>query len=422
MLFTALVASALLTADPVEPLFPQLDALYCDLHQNPELSHQEVKTSAKLADSLKKLGYDVTTGVGGTGIVAVMKNGPGATVLLRTDLDALPVEEKTGLPYASKVQAKDDQGATVNVMHACGHDLHMTMWLGAATVLAQDKKSWRGTLVLVGQPAEERGEGARGMIKDGLLTRFPRPDYAIALHDHADLASTQVGVVSGFICANVDSVDVNIYGRGGHGAYPQLTVDPIVIGARVVSALQTIVARENSPFDPAVVTVGSFHAGTKHNIIPEEAKLQLTVRSYKPEVRKKLLAAIERIVKAEAEAAGAPKPPEVKVIESNSATYNDPKLAERLRAAMVKDMGESAVTDGEQVMGAEDFSELHLAGVPSFMLWIGATEPSKLKQIHASGTPVISTHSPQFAPDKDHAIRTGIHAYLAMVHELLPVK
>src|SRR5262249_16924460 len=270
------------------------------------------KTSTKLAERLRALDYTVTTHVGGFGVVAVLRNGKGPTVMLRADMDALPVEEKTGLPYASTVKTKDDAGNVVPVMHACGHDVHVTSLVGAATLLAKARSRWRGTLVLVGQPSEEGGPGSQGMLKDGFLSRFPKPDFAIALHDDQRLPAGQIGYASGFAWANGDSVDITIYGRGGHGAVPQNTVDPIVIAARTILALQTIVARETSPFDPAVVTVGTIHGGTRRNIVPDEVQLQLTVRTYKPEVREKVLAAIERIARAEAGAAGAPTEPPVR--------------------------------------------------------------------------------------------------------------
>ena len=308
----------------LDALYPEMEKLYVDLHQNPELSLHEEKTAAKLAERLRALGFEVTTGVGETGVVGVLKNGKGPTVLVRTDLDALPVEEKTGRALREQGDGDRRPGATVGVMHACGHDMHMTSWVGTATLLSRSKDRWRGTLVFVGQPAEEKGGGARRMLEDGLFKRFPKPDFALALHGDASMPAGKVGTVPGFALANVDSVDVTILGKGGHGAYPHTTVDPIVIAARIVLDLQTIVSRENNPLDPAVVTVGSIHGGTKHNIIPDEVKLQLTVRTYKDDVRKRLLAAIERIAKAEAAAAGAPKAPEVKVSEGTPATFNDP--------------------------------------------------------------------------------------------------
>jgi amidohydrolase len=414
------VASGSPALAPVNAIYPDLEALYLDLHQTPELSTHEEKTSAKIAERLRKLGYDVTDHVGGFGVVAVLKNGKGPTVLIRADMDALPVEEKTGLPYASKVKTKDDAGNVVSVMHACGHDVHMTSLVGAATLLAKTKSRWRGTLVLVGQPAEEGGPGAAAMLKDGFLTRFPKPDFAIALHDDPRLPAGMIGYTPGFAMANVDSVDVTIYGRGGHGAAPQNTVDPIVTAARTVVALQTIIARENSPFDPAVVTVGSIHGGTKNNIIPDEVKLQLTVRTYKPEVRKKILAAIERIVKAEATAAGAPREPLVRISPGDAATYNDPALTKRIAGALASTLGAGNVVELPPVMGAEDFGEFGRAtGVPSLMFWLGATEPGKFESVHGDVTKLPGLHSSEFAPDREPTLKTGATALTAAALALL---
>jgi hippurate hydrolase len=362
---------------PLDSLYPDLEKLYLDLHQTPELSNHEEKTSAKLAARLKALGYEVTTGVGGYGVVAILKNGKGPTVLLREDMDALPVEERTGLAYASKVTTKDDSGATVSVMHACGHDVHMTGLIGAATLLAKAKDRWRGTLFLVAQPAEEKGNGATAMIKGGLFTKFGKPDFAVSFHDSAMLPAGKVSTVPGYANAAVDSVDLTIYGRGGHGAYPHTTVDPIVIAARTILALQTIVSRETRPTDPAVVTVGSIHGGTKHNIIPDEVKLLITVRTYKEEVRKRILESIDRIAKAEALAAGAPKPPKMEISEGTFATYNDPALTKRVAGALAKTLGESNVVEGEPVMGSEDFSEFGRAGIPSLQFNVGAVPVAK---------------------------------------------
>ncbi|HEX5133868.1 MAG TPA: amidohydrolase, partial [Thermoanaerobaculia bacterium] len=360
---------------PLDAIYPDLEKLYLDLHQSPELSFHEEKTAAKMAERLRALGFEVTTGVGKTGVVGILRNGKGPTVMLRTDLDALPVEEQTGLPYASKVTTRDESGDHVHVMHACGHDIHMTSWIGAATLLSRAKDRWRGTLMMVGQPAEERGGGASKMLADGLFTRFPKPDFAFAIHDSAQAPAGTVLPISGYALANVDSVDITIYGRGGHGAYPHTTIDPIVIAARTVLALQTIVGRENNPLDPAVATVGSIHGGTKHNIIPDQVKLQLTVRSYKDDVRKHLLASIERIAKAEAAAAGAPRPPDVAVSDGTPATYNDPAVTKRVADALVRGLGADRVSQAEPVMGGEDFSEFGRAGVPSTLVWVGAVEP-----------------------------------------------
>jgi amidohydrolase len=406
----------------LDAAYPALDALYRDLHQHPELSLHEEKTAAKLAAKLRALGFDVTEHVGGTGIVGVLRNGSGPTVLVRTELDALPVKEATGLPYASTATVKDPAGTVTPVMHACGHDIHMTSWVGAATLLANARDTWRGTLLFVGQPAEEIGRGAKMMVDDGFLKRFPHPDVVIAVHDFGFYAAGQVAIVPGFAMANVDMVDVTIYGKGGHGALPQLTVDPIVIAARTVVTLQTIVAREVNPLDPAVVTVGSIHGGTKHNIIPDEVKLQLTVRSYKPEVQKQLLAAIERIAKAEAAAALAPKEPSVVVLKEQSALalYNDPKVTERLQAALRRGLGDAAVVEGQPFMVSEDFGVFgRTAGVPSVFIFLGASDPVALAKAKQAGTLLPNVHSPLFAPDREPTLRTGTAALTLSALELL---
>jgi hippurate hydrolase len=403
----------------IDALYPQVEALYIDLHQNPELSLHEEKTSAKLAERMRKLGYEVTTNVGGYGIVAIMKNGAGPTLMIRTDMDALPVHEETGLPYASKVTAKDDSGAEVSVMHACGHDVHMATWIGTATILAKSKDLWNGTLMFIGQPAEERIVGAKMMLDAGLFQKFSKPDVALAIHDHDKTPSGTVGVVPEYIMANADAIDLTIYGRGGHGAYPHTTVDPIVIAARTIVALQTVVARENDPLEPAVITVGSIHGGTKHNIIPNEVKLQLTVRSYKSEVREKLIAAIERISKAEAAAALAPREPVMKVVESTKATYNDPTLTARVGAVLKAALGADNVLQPRPEMGAEDFSEFVGAGVPGVYLWVGAVEPTKYSASQAGGPPLPSTHSSLFAPDRERTLRTAMLAETLAALELI---
>lgn len=407
-------------AAPASKALPaDLRDFYVDLHRNPELSLHEEKTAAKVADRLRQAGFEVTAGVGGTGIVGVLKNGSGPTVMLRTELDALPVEEKTGLAYASTVRVKDDSGTEVSVMHACGHDVHMTALVGTAAEMVRRKSDWRGTLVFIGQPAEEKIRGARAMLKDGLFTRFPKPDFVVALHDTPNLPAGQLGVTSGYALASSDSVDLTIYGKGGHGASPQATVDPIVIAARTVLALQTIVAREKDPQDPAVVTVGSIHGGNKHNIIPDEVKLQITVRAYKQEVRKHILAAIERIAKAEAVAAGAPKEPAFAVVESCPATYNDPKLTARIAAALRRTFGDGNVIDLPPQMASEDFSEFGLAGVPAVQWSLGAGDPAKLKELAAAGQQPPSLHSSLFAPDRDPTIATGVEAEVAVLMDLL---
>ncbi|HEX9304906.1 MAG TPA: amidohydrolase [Thermoanaerobaculia bacterium] len=403
----------------LDALYPDLQKVYVDLHQNPELSFHEQRTAAKLAGRLRALGFEVTTGIAGTGVVGLLRNGKGPTVMIRTDLDALPVEERTGLPYASKATTKNDSGATVSVMHACGHDIHMSSWIGTATLLSKTKDRWRGTLMMVGQPAEEMGGGARKMLADGLFTKFPKPDFAIAFHDNADMVAGQIAAIPGYALANVDSVDVTIYGKGGHGAYPHMTVDPVVIAARTVVALQTIVGRETNPLDPAVVTVGSIHGGTKHNIIPDEVKLQLTVRSYKDDVRKHLLEAIARIAKAEAAAAGASKEPKIEVIDGTPATYNDPALTKRLADMLARSLGASRLEVRQPVMGAEDFSEYGRAGVPAVILWVGAVDRKKFDAAKAAGTPLPSLHSSEFAPDPEPTIKAGVTAMTLSALELL---
>lgn len=407
------------TSEEVNAIYPEIDALYLDLHQHPELAFHEQQTVAKLAERMKALGYEVTTDVGKTGIVAILRNGDGPTVMLRTDLDALPVEEKTGLAYASKVTTTDEAGLTVPVMHACGHDIHMSSWYGTAKLMTANKLQWHGTLVLVGQPAEEVLKGATAMLNDGLFTRFPKPNFALAVHDIHVLPAGQVGFRSGYAMASNDFVDITIFGKGGHAAFPQNTIDPIVIGARIVMALQTIVAREDDPLDPAVVTVGSFHGGTKHNVIPDEVKLQLTVRTYKPEVRKRVLASIERIAKGEAIAGGAPREPLVQIGGTNSAVYNDPELTNRLAAVLRTTIGTGNVVEVPPVMGAEDFSEFSQAGVPSMLLWVGAVEPAKFAAAKQSGTLLPGIHSPLWAPDREPTIKTAVVSEMAMLMELM---
>jgi amidohydrolase len=403
----------------VDAIYPQMQALYSDLHQSPELSNVEVKTAAKLVARLRELGFEVTTGIGGTGFVGVLKNGAGPTVALRTELDGLPVTEATGLPYASKVRTKDATGADVGVMHACGHDLHMAAWVGTATLMARDRKSWRGTLVLVGQPAEELGIGAKAMIAAGVLARFPRPDFALAIHDDARRPAGEVGILAGPIMTNVDYLDITVFGRGGHGARPETTIDPVVIASRIVVTLQTIVARENSPFDPAVVTVGSIHGGTKHNIIPDEVKLQLTIRSFTNEVREKLITAVERIAKAEAQAANAPRAPAITRQRTAEALINDPALTARVSAALVRELGIDRVREAQREMIGEDFTEWSIAGVPSLTLRIGAVARAKFDAAEKGGAPLPSLHSAVFAPDLEPTLKSAIAAEVVALRELL---
>jgi amidohydrolase len=412
---------------------PSLVAVYKGIHAAPELSHHEEKTAALLAQQLRALGFDVTEHVGkypnpdwkGYGVVAVMKNGAGPTVLVRADMDALPVEEQTGLAYASHVRAKDDSGQEVPVMHACGHDIHVTTLIGAARMLAALKNEWHGTLVLIGQPAEERIDGARAMLADGLYTRFPRPDIALALHDSAELEAGKVGYLAGYMLASATSVDVTIRGRGGHGAYPHTTKDPIVMAAEYILALQTIVSREDSPLDPAVVTVGSIHGGTKHNLIPDEVHLQLSVRAYKEEVRQHILASLERIAKGIAFAGGVPedRAPIVKVsdTEVTAAMYNDPVVTARVAAAMKTALGAENVVPLEPVMGSEDFGQLGLENhqIPTVMFRVGGIGADRIAKSQQTGVPLPSLHSSLFWPVPEPTIRTGVTAMTVAVLELM---
>src|SRR4051794_10398685 len=375
-------ASAATLSDAIRADMPQLMTLYRDLHANPELSMQEVRTPAKLAPEMRKLGFDVTEHVGKTGVVAVMKNGGGPTLLIRADMDALPVEEKTGLPFASKAMGKLPDGTETPVMHACGHDTHITTWLATARRLAAMKSQWSGTLVMILQPGEERVMGAKAMLDDGLFTRFPKPDVLLAFHDAATLPAGVIGIKSGYMLANVDTVNITVKGLGGHGAYPQNTKDPIVLASRIVMALQTLVSRENSPLEPAVVTVGSFHAGTKSNIIPDEAKLALSVRSYSPETRKLLLDGISRIARGEAIASGLSedKMPLVEIEQpSADATFNTSPFSERLRELFGTHFGADRVTQPKPIMAAEDFSRYWLADKTkqSTIFWVGGVPKAK---------------------------------------------
>ncbi|HET9712871.1 MAG TPA: amidohydrolase [Pyrinomonadaceae bacterium] len=403
---------------------------YKNLHQAPELSHREEKTAAFVAGELRKLGFTVTERIGkyqnaqwvGYGLVGVLKNGPGPTVLVRTELDALPVEEKTGVPYSSQVKTKNDAGVEVSVMHACGHDIHMTSFLGTAKLLTELKNRWSGTLVMLGQPAEETGDGANAMLRDNLYTNIPKPDFAIALHDAADLETGKVGYTPGYAMASATSIDIKIKGIGGHGSKPESTKDPVVVAAQVVMALQTIVSRENSPLDPAVVTVGSIHGGTRYNIIPDEVNLQLTVRTYKEDVRKRILASIERIVKGVAMTAGIPedRAPIVKVAEGTGSMYNDPQLIERLAGVFKQALGEENVVNVPPIMASEDFGYFSLDHkIPTTLFWLGASEPAKVKANRETGAPLPGLHSALFAPVPESTLRTGVKAMTSAVLDLL---
>ena len=427
LLLLAALASTLLAqtathSKEVDAAYPAAHELYLDLHQNPELSSHETQTAAKLAERLRSLGYEVTEHVGGTGIVAILKNGNGPTVMLRTELDALPVEEKTGLPYASKVHTKDDAGRDVPAMHACGHDLHMSALVATATIMAHSKETWRGTLMLIGQPAEETISGARAMIADGFLTRFPKPDVGVALHVGNELPAGTVGITPGIYNTNADSLRVTIYGKGGHGAAPNTTIDPIVIAAKTIVALQTIDSREVKPGELAVITVGYIRAGTKNNIIPDQAEMGLTVRTFKADVRKQVLAAIDRVVKGEAMAGGATREPLIEHYEWTDAVFNDPALANRLRVPLETALGKQNVMTEEPITPSEDYSYFVEQGIPSLYFSLGGADPDKLAEAHKAGTSLPSNHSPFFAPDVEPALRTGITAEVAVLRYLLAGK
>ena len=412
---------------------PSLLTIYKDLHTHPELSTHEERSAAIVAKELKAAGYEVTERVGKYdkpgltcfGVIGLMKNGDGPTIAIRTDLDALPVKEETGVPYASTVTTKNDAGQEVGVMHACGHDIHMSTFIGTARALAKLKDKWKGTLVMIGQPAEETVGGARALLKDGLYTRWPKPAYVLGLHDDAEIATGQIGVTEGYCYANVDSVDVTVRGVGGHGAYPHKTKDPVVLAAEMITAWQTIASRENNPIDPIVITVGSIHGGTKHNIISNEVKMQLTVRTYKQEVRDRVLAAIERIAKGVATTAGIPAElaPIVSVEKDQytPATYNNPELTKRVSAAMKAALGPDSIVAKDPTMGGEDFSEYSLPdhSIPAFMFNVGAVDPAKATESKKSGTPLPSLHSSKFAPVPEPTIKTGLIGMVSAVLDLM---
>ncbi|MEO5578326.1 MAG: amidohydrolase [Sphingomicrobium sp.] len=418
-------ASAATIGAAVKSDMPSLMAMYRDFHANPELSMQEVRTPAKLAAEMKKLGFTVTEKVGKTGVVAVLRNGPGPTLMIRADMDGLPIVEQTGLPFASKIRALARSGVETGVMHGCGHDTHITSWIGTARLLSARKSEWSGTLVMIAQPGEETGEGAKAMLDDGLYSRFPKPSTVIGFHDAAAIPAGVIGITPGYALANVDSVDISVKGVGGHGAYPQTTKDPIVLASRIVSTLQTLVSRENNPADPAVVTVGSFQAGAKHNIISDEAKLQLTVRSYTPEVRKMLLDGIKRIVRGEAIAAGMPdeKMPVVTIREAEytPSTFNTQPLSDRALALFVERFGVSRAIKTPAVMGGEDFSRFWLADnkIQSLIFWVGGTPATTWAAAGGNQAKLPSLHSPYWAPDADAVIATATEAMTALAIDLL---
>jgi hippurate hydrolase len=416
VLFAAMfVASLALAADhriagiASDRYASHLASLYTDLHRHPELSGAEIQTSARLAKELRTLGFAVTEGVGGHGVVGVLKNGNGPTVMLRTDMDALPIEERTGAAYASE---------TPGVMHACGHDVHMAVWVGAAHTLVAEHKRWRGTLIMVAQPAEELGTGARVMLDDGLYARFGKPDFALAIHDTERLPAGKVELIPGFAGASVDTVTITIQGKGAHGARPHLGIDPIVIASATVMRLQTIASREIDPVQPVIVTVGSFHAGTKGNIIPESAELELTVRTRDEAVREATLAAIERIAAAESAAAGAPAPTVV-IERGPAAPYNDPAVVARLLPALQRTLGEDNAHEAvSRSMGGEDFGEYLKDGVVGSMIYVGAIDPALFAAWEAGTTQRYGIHSPLFAPAPERTIVTGAIALATSALEL----
>jgi amidohydrolase len=412
---------------------PSLLAIYKDIHSHPELSTKEQRSSAIVAKELRAAGCEVTENFGHYdnpdwkcyGVVGVMKNGDGPTVLVRTDMDALPVQEQTGASYASKVTMTNVEGKEMPVMHACGHDIHMSALIGTARALGKLKDKWHGTIIFIGQPAEEMVGGARAMLHAGLYDRFGKPAYAVALHDNAEIEAGKIGITAGYYNANVDSVDVTVKGMGGHGAYPHKTKDPITLSAEIINAWQTIASRENNPLDPIVVTVGSIHGGTKHNIIPDEVKMQLTVRTYKPEVRQRVLSAIEQIAKGCATAAGLPpdKMPEVNVLHAEhvNAVYNNPELTKRVKATLKSAIGDENVVDKDPTMAGDDFSEFSLPdhSIPACMFNVGAVDPAKAAEAKKTGASLPSLHSSKFLPLPEPTLRTAVIGMTATVLDLM---
>ena len=403
--------------------YPSLEKLYRQLHQNPELSLHEEKTSQIMATELRSLGFNVLEKVGGFGVAGIYTNGNGPTVLIRTDMDALPLEEKTGLPYASKAKGINAAGAEVSVMHACGHDIRMTVFIGTARALVETKKHWKGTLVMIAQPSEENGFGADLMFKAGLYDKIPTPDYAISLHNHAGLEAGKVGYHAGPFMASVDMMNITVHGKGGHGAAPHTTIDPVVLSAEMIMAFQTIVSREINPLEPAVITVGSIHGGTVHNIIPDDVKMQLTLRSYSPQVREQIIASIHRMSKQLALLAGLPpdKMPEITINEPQTpATLNDAALNDRLVRVFEKNFGKDNVVEMPPAMVGEDFSRFGLQEkkVPICMFWLGTVAPALVKESKEKGTVLPSLHSSAFAPLAEPTIKTGVAAMSAAALEL----
>jgi hippurate hydrolase len=393
-------------------LRPDQEAFYKDLHQHPELSHQEQRTAERVAGQLQQYGCTVQAGIGGTGVVGILSNGDGPTVLLRADMDALPVKEDTGADYASTETARDADGDEVPVAHACGHDIHVACLLGMTKLMADQPGRWDGTLLTLFQPAEETGDGAQGMVDDGLLTRIPAPDVALAQHVLAGVAGT-VGTHSGPFLSAADSIKITVYGRGGHGSMPQNTVDPVVLAASIVLRLQTIVSREIAPSETAVLTIGSSQAGTKSNVIPDRAVLQLNLRSYSPQTRQRMMAAIQRIVRAECQAAGSPRDPDFETLDSYPLTDNDPNTTSRVAAAFGAHFGDRAV-EWDQQTASEDFSDIpRSAGIPYTFWAIGGTDPQTYRAAEKAGRvqdDIPGNHSPHFLPVLQPTLRTGTEA------------
>ncbi|MES2444885.1 MAG: amidohydrolase [Pseudomonadota bacterium] len=428
LLATTLIATPAMAADPVHDAtqrqMPQLMDFYRDFHANPELSLHETRSAAKLAAEARAAGFEVTENFGGTGVVAVLRNGPGPVLLLRADIDALPVTEDTGLPYASKVRATTAAGVETGVMHACGHDTHMAAWIGTLRNMAAMKGQWHGTLIMIAQPAEEVGVGAGAMLDAGLFTKFPKPSVAIAFHDSASLPAGTIGMRNGYTMANVDWVDIDVKGVGGHGAYPHLTKDPIVLASRIVLTLQTLVSREVDPQESAVVTVGSFHGGSKPNIIPENTQLQLTIRSYKPEVRKLVLEGIPRIVRGEAIAAGMPED-RMPIVTTKPgftpAVFNTAQITDRMTNVFTRRFGEARVAQVPASMAGEDFSRYYIAdpSIQSLLFWVGGVPRAAWEASDSGRLPLPSLHSSKWAPDAEAVIGTATEAMTAAALDVL---
>jgi len=405
----------------VQSLLPELERVYTDIHLHPELSMQETRTARIAADHLRRTGYEVASGIGETGVVGLLRNGEGPTVMLRADMDALPVREQTGLPYASTETATDSAGRTVPVMHACGHDMHVTWLMGAASLLAEARDTWKGTLMLVFQPAEETGRGAQAMVDGGLITRFPKPDVILGQHVMVGPAGS-IGSRAGVITSAADSLQIKMFGRGAHGSMPQASVDPVVMAAATVLRLQTIVSRELAAAEAAVVTVGSLQAGDKENVIPDEAVIKLNVRTFDADVRARVLAAITRIVNAEATASGAPKPPEITPLDRYSLVTNDPDATRRVVDAFRKHFGGERIREARPTSASEDFGVFGAAWqTPSVFWFIGGTDPKTYAEAKQAGRvrEIPTNHNPGFAPVLHPTLETGVATMVVGAHTWL---